>query len=349
MKKLFRISVLIMALITCFSAFGCNQEEPPKDVIIDNGIEYAILSETEVEVSALKKDTTIITIPETVGAYTVVGVGELAFNYKKLITKVTLPQTVTYINSSAFRNCEKLATINLGAVQVFGANCFNGCKVLRPIDLTSATTIGASAFQGCLKLTMATIPESVTVIGASAFAGCKILSTVQFNGIIERACTNAFSGCGLLSTINIGNIKYFEEGVFTACVALKDINLVSAEYISNMVFQSCTGLTEVTIGANCIYVNKNAFNKCTNVEKVYFADRTGWINVGTCARCAITEWAGTVKAEDLANPENNVSRLVAGDWNHNVYMCKDEWKNVNRPNGWNKNKGEYCGGCKQGK
>lgn len=354
MKKLFKVFVLLMALCLCFTAFGCDfgggdKDQEPSNQLVDNGIKYTILSETEVEVNGLEKNTTQIVIPEKVSNYTVIGVGEEAFNYKKLITKVTLPQTVTYLKNSAFRNCEKLETINLGNVSVIESNCFKDCKAIRVVSLASATSIGNAAFQNCSKLLQVTIPATVTELKSSTFASCRILNTVTFEGDIEKVGTNCFSACSLLSNINIGKIKIFEESSFNACVGLTDIVLTNVVEVRNMAFQSCDGLKTIAFGENCIFINKNAFNKCVGLTSIDFLNKSGWISVGTCARCANTEWASNLKAESLEDPTNNVSKVVAGDWAHNQYLCKDAWVQVNRPNGWNVHKGDYCEGCRLGK
>jgi hypothetical protein len=154
-------------------------------------------------------------------------------------------------------------------------------------------------------------------------------------GDIEKVGTNCFSGCGLLKTINIGKIKIFEESSFNACVGLTDIVLTNVVEVRNMAFQSCDGLKTIVFGENCIFINKNAFNKCVGLTRIEFLNRSGWISIGTCARCAITEWHTNFSESALEyrepNPEtgdpgnNNVSKVVAGDWGHNQYLCKEEW------------------------
>ena len=82
-------------------------------------ITYKVMSATAAEVSTVPTSITqAIEIPQTVqdgdgNSYTVVGVGERAFQYTKAPT-VTLPPTVTYVDYCGFYSCE-LSSIELPA------------------------------------------------------------------------------------------------------------------------------------------------------------------------------------------------------------------------------------------
>ena len=68
-----------------------------------------------------------------------------------------IPNSVTSIGNSAFRDCCALSSITIP---------------------NSVTSIGNSAFSGCDALTSVTIPDSVTGIGKSAFYRCDALTSV---------------------------------------------------------------------------------------------------------------------------------------------------------------------------
>lgn len=68
----------------------------------------------------------------------------------KSINTVSIPNTVTSIESSAFEKCTGLTSIDIP---------------------TSVTSIGSHAFYGCTGLTSVTIPDSVASIGDEAFDG----------------------------------------------------------------------------------------------------------------------------------------------------------------------------------
>lgn len=78
----------------------------------------------------------------------------------------TVPNSVTSINSCAFRNCR-------GITSVFIPN--------------SVTSIGAHAFNGCGYLTSATIGTGVTTIGEKAFSNCAGLKEIYNNNTTPQS------------------------------------------------------------------------------------------------------------------------------------------------------------------
>ena len=97
--------------------------------------------------------------------YTVTTIGLEAF-YSKSVTEIHLPETITAIQSKAFRACSKLEKINLP---------------------NSLVTIGYNALLGCIGLTEIIIPEKVTTMssqnsGYNAFSECTKLRTLIYTG-----------------------------------------------------------------------------------------------------------------------------------------------------------------------
>ena len=100
----------------------------------------------------------------------------------KTATSFTIPDSVTSIDSYAFRDCSSLASVTI------------------PDGVTS---IGEYAFNGCTSLTSVTIGDSVTSIGERAFYYCTSLTSVTFenpNGW-WRSSSSATSG----TSVNVSN------------------------------------------------------------------------------------------------------------------------------------------------
>lgn len=79
-----------------------------------------------------------IVIPETVTynnkTLTVVKIGENAFYYCSELSSVTIPNTVTYIDSEAFEECGAITSITIpSSVTYIGRMAFNECKSLNNI------------------------------------------------------------------------------------------------------------------------------------------------------------------------------------------------------------------------
>lgn len=80
------------------------------------------------------------------------------FQYNKVLTSVTIPQSVKVIENGAFESCTALKTVNIGE---------------------GVTTIERSAFSKCESLASFTVPKSMTQIDAWAFNDCCNLVTVH--------------------------------------------------------------------------------------------------------------------------------------------------------------------------
>ena len=79
----------------------------------------------------------------------------------KLVTSITIPNSVSLLPTNAFCNCASLTSATIP---------------------DSMTSIGMHIFYGCSGLTSVTIPDSVTKIDRGAFYGCSKLKSITFNG-----------------------------------------------------------------------------------------------------------------------------------------------------------------------
>lgn len=88
--------------------------------------------------------------------------------------KITVPDGVTYISRSSFKDCENLTSITIpNSVRTIGVDAFRGCSKLKSIEIPqSVSVIGWEAFKDCKNLSSVTIPDSVAYIGENAFEGC---------------------------------------------------------------------------------------------------------------------------------------------------------------------------------
>ena len=97
-----------------------------------------------------------------------------AFDTRKQILNVNIPNGFTSIGSSAFQNGSGLTSINIpDSVTSIGSSAFYDCNKLTSINIPDGvTSIGSNAFEGCSSLNGITIPSSVTSIGSDITSKC---------------------------------------------------------------------------------------------------------------------------------------------------------------------------------
>lgn len=133
----------------------------------------------------------------------------------------SIPSTVTYIESCAFKDCDALSS------------------VIIPYGVTS---INSNTFEGCTALTSVTIPSTVTAISSEAFKGCTALPSVVIPNSVNYIRDNAFDGNSSLKAVllkskevHIG-VKAFPETTKVICMPINNDNTVS---VSFMMYADC--------------------------------------------------------------------------------------------------------------
>ncbi|MBO4539450.1 MAG: leucine-rich repeat protein [Clostridia bacterium] len=136
-----------------------------------------------------------------------VSLGVSAFSGCSMLTKITIPDGLTEIKQTTFRNCTSLLTVDFGQnsrLKVIGQQAFYGCSKLGSM-LTVTMKEKASASESDeyeTDLITLDLPNSLTKVENNAFQGCTGLWGVQFNYNIDELGESIFSGCKNLVKIN---------------------------------------------------------------------------------------------------------------------------------------------------
>ena len=198
-------------------------------------------------------------------------IGNDAFYCCRVLTSVTIGNSVTTIGNDAFRECTNLTSISFGNnLTSIGVWAFYNCSSLTSVTIpNSVTSIGSGAFNGCSGLTSVTIPNSVTSIGGGAFSGCTGLTSVTIPNSVTSIGDYTFQDCSSLTSITIPNsVTSIGDQAFYYCSGLTSVTIPnSVTSIGDVAFSDCTGLTSVTIGNSVTSIGRYAFY-CNNLTEV---------------------------------------------------------------------------------
>lgn len=198
-------------------------------------------------------------------------IGNSAFSNCTRLTTVELGDGVTSIGTSAFLKCTQLSSIAIGSgVPSIGTSAFSGCTALTNANIGSGA-IGESAFNGCTSLVNVTLGNGVTQIGKNAFIRCAQIPSITIGSGVTSIGSGAFNGCTALTeaVIQSGTIG---EGAFNGCTKLANVTLGNGvTSIGANAFLKCTTLTSMNIGSSVTTIAQYAFSNCTALKEVYIA------------------------------------------------------------------------------
>lgn len=193
----------------------------------------------------------------------------------ELITTLIIPNGVTVISDSVFRNCSGLTSVTIpNSVKMIRLHTFDGCTGLTSITIpNSVTHIFDYAFHGCTGLMSIVIPDSVTRIGDYSFHNTAWYEN-QPNGLIYAGKV-AYNYKG---TMPENTSIVLEEGTlgiasyaFYYCRGLTSVTIPdSVTNIGDYAFCDCSGLTSVTIGNGVKNIGDWVFNYCKNLTSITF-------------------------------------------------------------------------------
>lgn len=128
-----------------------------------------------------------------------------SFQGEYVYEATTLPDALTYIGASAFKQCTSLALTELPAALTYiGTSAFEYCTSLAITTLPPGISeILTSTFKDCRALTKFIIPKGVENVAFTAFSNCTGLTEVTFEGVPTTVARDAFSNCTNLLLINV--------------------------------------------------------------------------------------------------------------------------------------------------
>ena len=206
-------------------------------------------------------------------------IGKNSVKYTNAVS-ISMPESITRIESAGFEGNEKLLSIVIPAnVEYIGDYAFNNCTSLENITFeknSKLTEISSAAFGYCIKLCSLEIPASVTSIATSSsgfvYGNYSMTSLTVANGntvyhsnnncIIETATKSLIAGCKTSTIPTDGSVVVIESGAFDRSNISSIVIPESVTDIKMWTFGSCNSLQKITI------LNKNA-NIANDVYAIY--------------------------------------------------------------------------------
>ena len=220
---------------------------------------------------ALQAKSNFFTVNITSGT----SIGDYDFRYCTGLTSITIPDSVTSVDTEAFSGCTGLTSVTIGnGATNIGTNAFLGCTNLMRVTLgNGAKNIGKRAFWKCTSLTSVTIGNGTKSIDDSVFGDCYNLTDITIPDSVESISGTALSDTAWYDNqpnglVYAGQVFYKYKGRMPSntSVTLREGTLG----ISDDACYDCAGLTSIIIPDSVTNIRSRAFSYCTGLTSITF-------------------------------------------------------------------------------
>lgn len=277
--------------------------ETATKVVIDELTYY--LYDTYAEVGATNKSIVTADIAAEVNGVPVTTVRKQGFMMCRNLTKVTIPEGITTLETQAFASCA-FAQITLpDSLTTIKSNAFSLCTSLTELHIPAQVkTIGNCAFSDCSSLQKFTvadensnfseredvlyskdgttliwypsaksnssfvIPDIVKTVSGFAFLGAENLEEITISDNVQNLGIDTFAHCTALQQCTIPEgITTLSSCLFFGCSNLSSVQIPdTVTTIQDSVFSGCTALQQITLPETVTELGKCTFQNCTALE-----------------------------------------------------------------------------------
>lgn len=194
---------------------------------------------------------------------------------------LTVPQTVQYISSNAFKNCRSLKKISLGGAKSVSNGAFENCTSLKEIDYGNVTSIDERAFYYCSGIEEINIPSTVTNVEHEAFYNCVGVKKIIINGE-KRIGKQAFANMPFCTSITLNrnysddlSLSSWSDAFYNIGFSTTGIELTTGDDVTEPDFGGFTSawgnkvkISSINFGKNCAFKEVSKLPEMTYVKKI---------------------------------------------------------------------------------
>ena len=221
-------------------------------------------------------------------------IGDSAFNNCESLAKITLPDSITKLGDSAFRNTG-FVEFTIPANVEMNYEVLSDCKKLTTITFAEgATNTGNYTFARCESLTTVNFSSTIKELGYGLFNYCTSLKTLRLPENLDET-SECFDYSGLETIIIPAGVRAIGGYTFYGCEYLTNIIFEGEiEELSYGAFHGCSKVKKLVIpSANLKSIGSAAFSNWSSDQTICFTTSQGHINSisdlsswGTFSQCS---------------------------------------------------------------
>ncbi|MBQ6926244.1 MAG: leucine-rich repeat protein, partial [Kiritimatiellae bacterium] len=240
------------------------------------------------------------------------GIAAGAFEGEAFAT-ATLPESLRFIGSRAFKNCTRLENVAVPAgVWKIDREAFRNCTRAQGLSLPESLRVVADgSFANCTRLQNVSIPLGVEEIGVIAFSNCWRVTSISIPQSVKRVGNGAFADCeNIAGAVVPLHVRPMAELFPAAYATMTDVwvaempvptgtgsdelqmtsdeFVVSRQMVAGM-FAGCAAVEEIALPEWVCNVSDGAFEGCASIASLSFPDAVTNIGARACASMASLE------------------------------------------------------------
>ena len=231
-------------------------------------------------------------------------------NMNEFLKTITLPKSLSFIDSDTFNACTILEMINSDGENfqsVDGVLYSSDYSIIHRFPrysskkeykiLESTTVISEYCFYGCTNIEKLFLSDNINIIGNKSLNGIKELQFIYFGKNIDYIYYDMFFNTNNLCEIQVSNDNKIYDSrencnavieTLTNTLILGAKNTIipeSVTIIGKNSFYKCESITSIIIPSNIEKIEAAAFYGCSTLSKVYLSDGIKCIEDSAFSRC----------------------------------------------------------------